>query len=39
MDKKSRVQSNDSVAILQIFSTFDMILFLVSLSKLHRLLP
>ena len=39
MDKKRRVPSNDIVAILQILSAFDMILFLVRLSKLHRLLP
>ena len=39
MDKKRRVPSNDSVAILQILSAFDMILFLVRFSKLHRILP
>ena len=39
MDKKRRVPSNDIVAILQILSAFDMILFSVRLSKLHRLLP
>jgi len=39
MDKKRRVPSKDSVAILQILSAFDMILFLVRLSKLHKLLP
>ena len=39
MDKKRRVPSNDIVAILQILSAFDMILFLARLSKLHRLLP
>ena len=35
MDKKRRVPSNEIVAILQILSAFDMILFLVRLSKLH----
>ena len=35
MDKKRRVPSNDIVTILQILSTFDMILFLVRLSKLY----
>ena len=39
MDKKRRVPSNDIVAILQILSAFDMILFLVRLIKLHKLLP
>ena len=39
MDKKRRVPSNDIVAILQILSAFDMILFLVRLNKLHSLLP
>ena len=33
MDKKRRVPINDIVAILQILSAFDMILFLVRFSK------
>ena len=39
MDKNRRVPSNDIVAILQILSDFDMILFLLRLIKLHKLLP
>ena len=35
MDKKRKVPSNDSFAVLQILSASDMILFLVRLNKPH----